>query len=283
MSTIALYVKLATQKLSAMTDSPLLEAELLLSHVLQVSRSYLHAYPEKEITTEAAALFVSYLLRRIQLEPIAYITGVKSFWDFELQVSRNTLIPRPETEQLVETVLSLFPDRASTLRVLDLGTGSGAIALALGFERPLWEIIALDLSVDALQIARANATQLNIQNVSFREDSWHSLKLKDEFDLIVSNPPYLSCAEWGIYKQGLAFEPYEALVSGQDGLEAIRAISSVAFLALKQGGYLVLEHGFKQSAIVYQLLAQTGYSEVIAIKDLLGYDRITVGRVLSYS
>src|SRR5579883_886559 len=222
----------AKEKMRSVTDQPMFEAELLLAHVLKKPRPYLYAWPEQVLSEAALTQFLRLLQRRYEKEPIAYIMGTKEFWSLPLTITPATLIPRPETEVLVESVLKAYP-RDRHLKIADLGTGSGAIALALASERPHWDIHAVDSSEQALEVARKNAQQLQLHQVSFHHGNWCTALLSTDFDAIVSNPPYIAEMEWAQYAEGLAFEPRQALVSGKDGLEAIRTIIQTAKHCLK--------------------------------------------------
>lgn len=270
----------AKYQLAAVTETPSLDAEVLLSFVLGAPRSDFHTWPEKLLAEEALQCFREYLARRRQGEPVAYLTGTKEFWSLELEVSAATLIPRPETEMLVETALTLFPQEDAVIRAADLGTGSGAIALALANERPHWEIHATDISESALQIARKNAQQFGFRQVFFHHGSWCNALPPAGFDVIVSNPPYLAESEWPHDESGLAFEPRLALVAGKSGLEAIHLVCHEAKAFLKPGGYLLLEHGFSQARAVREHLDAAGYRQVFSIPDWAGHERVAVGRYL---
>ncbi len=278
LTTIQQLLQEAKRTLALMTDQPALEAELLLAEILKTSRLFLHTWPEKEVSEEEVRRFDNYIKRRCQKEPIAYIIGKREFWSLEFLVSPATLIPRPETELLVETVLTLCEETPAVRKIADLGTGCGAIALSLAHERPAWQVHAVDISEAALQIARKNAQQLAINHVSFHQGNWCTGLSDSDFDVIVSNPPYLSEAEWPSYVDGLQFEPKSALVSGQDGLDAIRAISQSAKYFLKSNGYIVIEHGFLQGQAVRELFVSDGYSQVHSIRDLASHERVTVGQ-----
>ena len=241
--TIATQLVEAKKMLTDVADNPLLEAEILLAHALQKSRSHLHAWPQNNLTAEEIQLFVSYLSRRCQREPIAYITGKREFWSLEFSVTTDTLIPRPETEVLVESVMQMFANRAQ-LKLADLGTGSGAVAIALAHEYPAWEIFATDIRKETIAIAKKNAETFCLNNISFYEGDWCDALPSADFDIIVSNPPYIAETEWNTYAAGLAYEPKGALVAGKDGLDAIRAIAKSAKHYLKQDGCLMVEHGF---------------------------------------
>lgn len=264
----------ATAQLSASSDTPSLDAALLLAHTLQRSRAYLLAHANEEITPHALTHYGAFIHRRAQGEPIAYIIGKKECWSREWQVTRDTLIPRPETECLIEWVLKNFSSEKK--QIADLGTGSGVIALTLALERPLWEISATDKSAEALAVAKQNAKQHGISTVSFYQGDWCAALPSYTFDLIVSNPPYIAEMEWNDYADGLSFEPKTALVSGTDGLDAIRQISQEAISYLKPGGFLVLEHGFEQGKAVRDRLTILGYKDIETLCDLEQRPRVTI-------
>jgi release factor glutamine methyltransferase len=260
-------ISTAINKLSH-SDTPRLDAEVLLCHVLGVTRSYLYAWSDKIITTNQYNKFQQLLEHRIKGVPIAYILGNKEFWSLNLQVSENTLIPRPETELLVELVLARL-DIDSQAKVIDLGTGSGAIALAIAKERVNCNVIATDKSTTALAIAKKNAKNLGLERVKFLQNDW--LNNLGVADIIVSNPPYIAAA----YPHLSQHEPRTALVSGNDGLSDIRTIIAQAPKHLTKGGCLLLEHGYDQAAAVRGLLKK--FQSVETYQDLAGLDRVTVG------
>jgi release factor glutamine methyltransferase len=263
--------------LAEVSDTPRLDAELLLAAALEHPRAYLHAWPERVLEPEQTARFVAWLKRRRKGEPIAYILGRREFWSLELEVTPDTLIPRPETELLVVLALEHLPaDRP--LDVADLGTGSGAIALALASERPRTRIVATDRGPAALAVARRNARRLNIANVEFRPGDWCAPLAGERFDLIAANPPYVAAADPRWRRGELRFEPPAALVSGVDGLDALRAIILQAPDHLKSGGWLVLEHGCDQGAAVPALLRQRGFVEASDHRDAAGLSRTSAGR-----
>ena len=252
------------------------DAEFLLVHVLGKSRGWLFAHRDDFVSEVAAAAFGSLVERRAAGEPVAYLTGQRGFWRFELAVSPATLIPRPETELLVELALERLPgDRP--LRIADLGTGSGAIALALAFERPRAQVVATDASAAALGVARANADTLQLHNVAFREGDWFAPLAGERFDLIASNPPYIALGDPHLEEGDLRFEPAAALSSGADGLDALRTITSRAPAHLGDDGWLVVEHGWDQAAAVRGLFAAVGFIQVQSARDLEGRDRVTLG------
>lgn len=275
--TIQVVLAWATEKLSSR-----LEAELLLAHVLSVSRLYLLTWPEQPLTLETIKQVKKLVLHRKRGKPIAYLIGVKEFWSLPLKVNSSVLIPRPETEILVERLLTQFNDPESQIRVLELGTGSGAIALALAKERPHWEIIATDVSEAALRIAKRNAKSLQILSVKWMLGDWFkaisSLEPnKKLFDVIVSNPPYVAKSDAHLAKGDLRFEPKHALISGKTGLKAIEHIISKSGKYLLYGGWLMLEHGETQAKALKLLFKEFKFINLKTYKDLAGANRLTVG------
>ncbi len=262
----------AAKQLSDASDSPRLDAELLLCRTLDVTRSYLFAHPDDTLDALATERFESLLQRRASGLPMAYIEGRREFWSLPLMVSPATLIPRPDTEILVQQALMLIP-RESAFSVVDLGTGSGAIALALANERPLASITATDCSKDALAIAQENARQLGISNVEFRAGNWTAAVTENQYDLIVSNPPYV--AENDPALAALSFEPQTALRSGADGLADIRLLSRQCPTILKPGGTMLLEHGADQQSAVERILLADHWTNIACVTDLAGLPRVT--------
>jgi release factor glutamine methyltransferase len=252
-----------------------LETEILLGEVLEVSRGWLYANPEHEVQPAQAANFLELAARRNRGEPIAYLTGRREFWSLSLKVTADVLIPRPETELLVETVLAQVPPNVRW-RIADLGTGSGAIALAIACERRLCEIHATDLSQAALEVALENAAYIAPGKVCFHQGSWLA-PLEGRFHVIVSNPPYIAAGDPHLAQGDCRFEPPAALVAGSDGLEAIRIIAREAPRYLEPGGLLVLEHGYDQGCEVRKLLESLGYESVTTRKDLERRERVTSG------
>jgi len=260
----------------SLPDSPTatLDIEVLLSHLLSYSRAALYVHSGDALTSEQLKIFQSLLTRRQQGEPIAYITGHREFWSLDLMVNMDVLIPRPETELLVEETLRLLP-RENKCHILELGTGSGAIALALAKECPHWEIMATDFSVSALAVAKQNAQKNGLSNVTFLESDWCNQLLAMQFNLIVSNPPYIAEQDPHLLQGDVRFEPQTALISGSDGLEDIRLIAQQAKPYLLENGYLLLEHGYDQAKQVKEILSNESYRDIVTLKDLSELERIT--------
>lgn len=259
-------------------DSPSarLDAELLLAHALGKPRSYLRTWADREVEADAAVRFAASLARRRNGEPVAYILGRQGFWSLDLDVAPHTLIPRPDTELLVETALTLLPGSAA--RVLDLGTGTGAIALALASERPAWQVTGVDRVDEAVALAESNRVRLGLDNAAFKSSHWFDGLGGDHYQLIVSNPPYIASDDRHLGEGDVRFEPSSALVSGLDGLDDIRLIIRQAPDYLSAPGWLLLEHGFDQAEAVRDLLSQRGFAEVHSRRDLANHERISLGR-----
>ena len=253
------------------------DAALLLAHALGRPRAWLYAHGDEAPDPAAMQRFEALLARREAGEPVAYLTGRRGFWRHELRVTPDTLVPRPETERLVELALERLAPGAP-LRIADLGTGSGAIALALALERPRARIVATDASPAALAVARGNADALGAGNIEFRHGSWFEPLAGERFDLVASNPPYVADGDPHLAQGDLRFEPAAALASGADGLDDIRVIARDAPAHLVPGGWLLLEHGFDQGAAVRALLLAAGFAEVGTGRDLEGRDRVGFGR-----
>jgi release factor glutamine methyltransferase len=256
--------------------TPDLDAELLLAHALGVARSRLRSHPEEIPAADAATRFLALIDRRAAGEPVAYIIGRKGFWTLELSVSPAVLVPRPETELLVERALALDP--GGEARVADLGTGSGAIALALASARPQWRVVATDSSTEALAVARANAIALGLARVEMLEGDWLSCLRGRTFHLLLSNPPYVAADDVALRQPELMREPRSALVAAEDGLAALRTIIQAAPNHLEPGGWLLLEHGATQAAAVAGALVARGFAQVRSHRDLAGRERMTEGQ-----
>ena len=254
------------------------EARLLLMHVLQVAPAWLISHDADPVETAPARRFGELVIRRASGEPVAYLTGRRGFWTLDLAVSPATLIPRPETELLVEQALARLPDDGRPLRIADLGTGTGAIALSLARERPQAVVVATDLLGPPLAVAVGNAQRHGITNVSFRRGSWYSVLGRERFDLIASNPPYIRADDAHLEQGDVRFEPPAALASGADGLDAIRILAAGAADHLVPGGWILIEHGWHQGQEVRDLLAAGGLEAVETVADLEGRDRVSLGR-----
>lgn len=255
------------------------EAALLLQHVLERPLSWLYAHADAGVAPGAATRFRDLVARRVAGEPVAYLTGRRGFWTLDLAVTRDTLIPRPETELLVEQALARL-DVATPVRVADLGTGSGAIALAIASERPLAQVVATDRSAAALEVARSNASASGLgDRVRFRAGDWFAPLAGERFELVASNPPYIAAGDPHLGQGDLRHEPPAALASGVDGLDAIRRIVAAAPEHLVPGGWLLLEHGFDQGPAVRALLVQAGFGGIATVPDLEARDRVSLGRI----
>ncbi|GAO36438.1 SAM-dependent methyltransferase [Sulfuricella sp. T08] len=253
-----------------------LETQILLCHILQQPRSWLVAHDRDPLTPEQTAAFAALLHRRLGGEPIAYILGEREFYSLDFKVTPAVLIPRPETELLVELALERLP-ADHPCRVLDLGTGSGAVAVTLARHRPQAEVVAVDQSAAALEVARENAQRLGAGNLRLTQSDWYSALDEEKFDLIVSNPPYIAAADPHLTQGDVRFEPPAALASGVDGLDDIRTIIRGAVAHLKPGGWLQFEHGYDQAAACRKLLVQSGFERVDSAADLAGIERVSYG------
>ena len=262
--------------LSGASTSPKLDIELLLSEVLKVSREYLHTWPDQRLTDEQLLKFQHLLQQRQHGKPIAYILGKQAFWSLTLKVNAATLIPRPETELLVDIILQKFAS-IKNLSVLDLGTGSGAIALALATEQPTWQITAVDYSFDALGVAQENANYYGITSVAFIHSNWYSNLSNRKYDIIVANPPYIAENDPALHQHVLQYEPETALISKQDGFADMIEIIDKAKYFLKKNGFIVLEHGYQQSQEVKNILRKYGYTNTQSHTDLSGIMRAASG------
>ncbi len=257
-----------------------IDAQVLLAHVLGRDRAWLVAHRDDPLARDDAGAFFSLAKRRRDGEPVAHLTGVREFWGLALSVTPDVLIPRPETETVVEIALARLPDDRP-LRVLDLGTGSGAIALAIARERPRARVVATDVVAPALTLARSNAKRLAIANVEFVRSDWYAQVAPEaRFDAIVSNPPYVAAHDPHLAEGDLRFEPRSALVSGTSGLDALRVIVAGARERLVPGGALVVEHGYDQSERVRTLFAAAGLADVTTARDLAGIERVVAGRLV---
>jgi release factor glutamine methyltransferase len=273
--TISDALHTATLLLERSSASARLDAELLLEYVTGLSRTDFRAAPERELPAAAGWSFQQLIRRRLQGEPVAYIRGHQEFWSLLLEVTPAVLIPRPETELVVERALALLRPEATD--VADLGTGSGAIALAIATERPSLQVTAVDMSGDALEIAKRNAARLQIRNVRFERGSWFGPLAGRRFDVIAANPPYVARGDADLAAGVGRFEPEVALIPGATGLEAIEQIVAQAGAHLRPGGWLILEHGWTQGGAVRDRLVRGGFAHVRSHADLAGHERVTEG------
>ena len=275
-STIDRTIRQATQQLAASSPSPRLDAEVLVMHVTGLTRTALITRAQELLLPENNERLHELLTRRAHGEPIAYLTGRREFWSLDLCVTPDVLIPRPETELLVEQALARIPDDAPWV-IADLGTGSGAIALAIARERPRCRVMATDISVAALAVAQANAQHLGIPNLEFRHGEWLTPFTGETLDMVVSNPPYVASGDAHLAQGDVRFEPRMALVAGADGLDAIRRVAAGAAAHLRPGGWLLLEHGYNQATAVRTLLQAHGYTTVATCRDMAGNERVSSG------
>ncbi len=280
--TVGALLAAGRTSLASCTDSGRLDAELLLQLATGADRATLYANPERQVAASVAAKYQQYIDERARGRPLAYLTGEREFWSLSFRVDRHTLIPRPETELLVERTLAHIPEHESH-RLLELGTGSGAIAAAIACERPACEIVATDVAADTLAMAARNFAGLCPQRIRMACGNWFAAlddaQGKPVFHVIVSNPPYIARNTEVPTDRELEFEPPDALYSGPDGLDAIRMIVSEAPEYLKPGGWLLLEHGFDQAAAVAGLMETAGFSAICCAKDLAGLPRVTEGQL----
>lgn len=281
MTTVSAVLQRSAE-LQPASDSALLDTELLLCHCLNVDRTWLKTWPDHQLQDTEIAEFDQLFSRRLRGEPVAFIVGSQGFWSLDLCVSPHTLIPRPETELIVEQALQLPLPAAS--QVLDLGTGTGAIALALATERPDWQIVGVDVQPQAVELAEHNRQLHQLNNVSILQSDWFSAlasaQPSTKFDLIVSNPPYIEAEDSHLLEGDVRFEPASALVAGVDGLDDLRLIIGQSSGFLQQAGWLLVEHGYNQGALVRDLFVAAGFQSVVTCADYNQLDRITLGCLL---
>ena len=267
-----------SQSLADVSDTAALDVELILCHCLQKNRTYLKTWPERELSAEQLAQFEVLLKRRQQGEPVAYLIGSRGFWTLDLAVNPSTLIPRPETELLVEQALACLPYNQEA-SVLDLGTGTGAIALAVASENAHWQVMGCDVQAEAVALAEQNRNSHNINNAQFLQSHWFTSIPAQQFDLIVSNPPYIDPEDEHLSRGDVRFEPRSALVADKKGLADIEQIISDSNTHLKPDAWLMFEHGYDQGEAVRALMIEAGFEGVATIKDLGGMDRVTQGQL----
>lgn len=257
------------------TETARLDLEVLLAWALKKDRTYLYTWPEKQLSSEEQNVFDTAVERRKKGEPIAYIVGEKEFWSLPLYVDDSTLIPRADTEILVEAALEKI---AAPMKILDLGTGTGAIAIALANERPDCKFMAVDKSIHALALAHKNCERHGLKNLVFMCSDWFSNIQEKDFDVIVANPPYVDATDPHLAEGDVVFEPQSALVAEENGLADIKKIISTSTAFLKQGGWLMLEHGWKQAADVREVFTRETFSKVATVQDYAGNERVTMGQ-----
>jgi release factor glutamine methyltransferase len=265
-----------SDELTTVSDTSRLDTEVLLCHILDKNRTFLYTWPEQLLSTAQQHQFQVLFDRRLNGEPVAHLTGTREFWSLSLNVSSATLIPRPDTELLVELALGL--SLAKQAAVLDLGTGTGAIALALASEKPHWNICAVDVVAEAVALADGNRQQLGFDNVRIFYSHWFSELSDQTFDLVISNPPYISATDDHLQQGDVRFEPGSALVSDEAGLADLGTIISNANLHLNPEGWLILEHGCEQGDRVRQMMSQAGFGRVATHVDIAGLERATIGQ-----
>lgn len=277
MPTIKTLLSKATNTLTSHSDSPLLDAEVLLGFVLGKPRTYLRAWCDNALTDQQIAAFNSLVQQREQGTPIAYLTGTREFWSRDFTVTTDVLIPRPDTELLIELSLELIP-KNQAVKLIDLGTGSGVIAVTLAAERPNAQVIAVDASLAALNVAKHNAQQHQLTNIEFYQSEWFANVPEEQFDLVISNPPYIDPDDEHLQQGDVRFEPKTALIADNQGLSDIEIIADKACGYLKSAGHLFIEHGYNQAAQVQAIFNALGYDKVQSYRDLSGQPRVTYGQ-----
>jgi len=278
MHSIQSQLSAASQTLAAYSDSAVLDAEVLLCHVLNKQRSYLRTWPEQALTPEQINAFHQLIQQRRSGTPVAYLTGKREFWSREFFVTPGVLIPRPDTECLIELSLKLVPPDTAC-NIADLGTGSGIIAITLAAERPHTQVLACDTSPGALAIARSNAAQHQLNNIRFYQSDWFADLPRQQFRLIVSNPPYIAEDDLHLQQGDVRFEPSRALIAAKRGLSDIKTIADHARFWLEPDGHLLIEHGYDQQDAVQAIFKNLGYLKVQTYRDLSGQPRMTYGQL----
>jgi len=273
MATLAQALEQATRQLHRQ-DQAALDAEVLLAHVLNKPRAYLRTWPEAELSEDQESQFRDIIRQRAEGRPVAYLTGQREFWSLTFAVTPDTLIPRPETELLVERTLALLPANEA-LRVADLGTGSGAIGIALAHERRHWRLFAIDRSLQCVKLAQHNARRLQTDNLSFINADWSNALADQSFDAVVANPPYIADRDPHLRQGDVRFEPASALTAGPQGLDELRSLVNDAPRVLKPGGWLLLEHAGDQAANLHKLLNNIAFKNIATTRDLAGLERVS--------
>lgn len=254
-----------------------LDAQVLLNHVLECNTAHLIAWPEKDLSEQQEILYLQLIQQRQQGLPVAHLTGQREFWSLDFNVNNSTLIPRPETETLVEYILTKFSQNKQ-LTLLDMGTGTGAIAIAIASEKPEWEIVASDISEQALNLARSNSQKHRTKNITFLQSDWFKNISMGNFDIIISNPPYIASDDPHLQQGDVRFEPQSALSSGKTGMNAIEYLSAHAKNHLKNNGWLIVEHGYNQKQLVADCFTKNGFMQIEQVRDLSGHTRMTAGK-----
>jgi release factor glutamine methyltransferase len=270
----------ARLRLAESSPTAMLDAQVLLNHVLHCNSAHLLAWPEKKLTDEQQEKYMLLVEQRQQGLPVAHLTGQREFWSLDFTVDNSTLIPRPETETLVEFILANFGGRKN-IKLLDMGTGTGAIAIAVAKEKPGWRIVASDISPQALQLAQQNSHNLQAENISFVLSDWFENINDKDFDIIVSNPPYIASEDPHLLQGDVRFEPLSALVSGAGGMDDIEHLCLHASGHLAKNGWLIIEHGYNQQQQVLDCLAKNGFTEITQQQDLSGHFRMSAGRYIA--
>jgi release factor glutamine methyltransferase len=277
MPTIKTLLARAANTLTNHSDSPLLDAEVLLGFVLGKPRTYLRAWCDNTLTDQQQAAFEALIKQRQQGTPIAYLTGTREFWSRDFMVTPDVLIPRPDTELLIELSLELIP-KNQAVKIIDLGTGSGIIAVTLAAERPKAQVTAVDASLAALAVAKHNARHHQLTNIEFYQSNWFTNVPKSLFDLVISNPPYIDPEDEHLQQGDVRFEPKTALIADNQGLSDIQIIADKARSYLKPAGHLLIEHGYNQAPQVQAIFNALVYDKVQSYRDLSGQPRATYGR-----
>ena len=267
----------AITQLAESSPSARLDAQVLLAFVLQCNSAHLLAWPEKNLNKEQQAYYLQLLQQRQTGIPVAHLTGLREFWSLNFSVNNSSLIPRPETETLVEYILTKF-NREDDLTLLDMGTGSGIIAIAIASEKPDWQIVASDISLRALQLARQNSRFHQTDNITFINSNWFENITQNDFDIIVSNPPYIADNDPHLQQGDVRFEPKSALTSGTIGMDDIEHLCLHAAKHLKNAGWLIVEHGYDQKQVVADCFVKNGFTEIEQKQDLSGHTRMTAGK-----
>ena len=269
----------AVQNISNTSSSAHLDAQILLSHILNCNSAHLIAWPEKELNLQQLKSFQKLIKQRQQGSPVAHLTGNREFWSLNFKVNNSTLIPRPETETLIEFILEKFGEK-KTLTLLDMGTGTGAIAITLANEQPDWIITATDISAAAIALAKENSTMLNTESIALLQSDWFTNIPQQTFDIIVSNPPYISTDDPHLTKGDVRFEPESALTSGKTGMDDIEYLCSQAKNYLAKDGWLIIEHGYNQKTAAAECFTRNNYKNISQQNDLAGHCRMTAGNKL---